>query len=112
MSNLNSLKLIEIGQKCFAGHYDEKHHYYSGGASSISLIGNNGKVKRRIDLPQLQSVRIGNDAFTVAKYFELSNLTSIESIEIGSGCFSGYYHQQNRQWIYTAISFSLNGKKE
>ena len=112
MSNLPSLQSIYIGQDCFSGTYHNGMRGYDGGALSLSLIGKNGTLKRRIDLPKLQSVIIGNDAFKIARYFELSNLASIEYIEIGSGCFSGYYDQHNQRWECGAISFSLNGNKE
>ena len=57
MSNLTSLVSIEVGQRCFGGYN------YNGGASSFSLIGIIEWMKWEIDLPQLQSVRLGEDAF-------------------------------------------------
>ena len=41
------------------------------------------------DLPQLQSVKLGNGAFGDTKSFEMSNLTSIQLIDFGSSCFGG-----------------------
>ena len=39
------------------------------------------------DLPQLQSVNLGQFAFENTKSFEMSNLTSLKSIDIGRECF-------------------------
>ena len=47
-------------------------------------------MKLRIDLPQLQSVVFDKNAFQYAKSFEMSNLTSLVSIEFGKWCFGGY----------------------
>ena len=47
-------------------------------------------MKRGIDLPQLQSVVFDKDAFQYAKTFEVSALTSLQSIDFGDWCFSGY----------------------
>ena len=41
----------------------------------------------RIGLPQLQSVKLGSGAFRNTKSFVMSNLTSLQSIDIGSSCF-------------------------
>lgn len=112
MSNLPSLQSIYIGQDCFSGTYHNGARGYNGGALSLSLIGKNGTLNRRIDLPKLQSIIMENNAFKRARYFELSNLASMEYIEIGSGCFSGYYLQHDRRWECKAISISFNGKKE
>ena len=58
MSNLTSLQSIEIGQRCFSGDY-----YGSGRASSFSLIGIIEWKEWEIDLPLLQSVKLGDYAF-------------------------------------------------
>ena len=50
-----------------------------------------------IDLPKLQSVKLGDYAFRMAKSFGMSNLTSLQSIEFGQRCFN------------SATSFSLIG---
>ena len=50
-----------------------------------------------IALPQLQSIKLNNNAFQNTKSFEMSNLTSLQSIDIGQKCFNG------------ASSFSLIG---
>ena len=50
-----------------------------------------------IDLPQLQSVKLGGGAFGSTKSFAMSNLTSLQSIEFGQRCFK------------EASSFSLIG---
>ena len=49
------------------------------------------------DLPQLQSVKLGYEAFHDTNSFELNNLPSLQSIGIGESCF------------YYAPSFSLTG---
>ena len=49
------------------------------------------------DLPQLQSVKLGDNAFGNTRSFAMSNLTSLVSIEFGGYCF------------YRATSFSLIG---
>ena len=49
------------------------------------------------DLPQLQSVKLNNNAFQNTKSFEMYNLTSLQSIEFGQWCFN------------SASSFSLIG---
>ena len=85
MSNLTSLQSLEIGGGC----------YY--GASSISLIGIIERMDGEIDLPQLQSVKLGDEAFENTGSSAMSNLTSLQSIEFGQRCFS------------SASSFSLIG---
>ena len=83
MSNLTSLQSIEFGQYCFGGYYG------SGGASSFSLIGIIEWMDWEIDLPQLQSVKLGDNAFRRTRSFAMSNLTSLQSIEFGQNCFNG-----------------------
>ena len=85
MSNLTSLVSIEFGGVCF---YE---------APSFSLIGIIERMKREIDLPKLQSVKLGNSAFENTRSFAMSNLTSLQSIEFGQWCFE------------EASSFSLTG---
>ena len=67
-----------------------------------------------IDLPLLQSVKLGNYSFKNAESIELSNLTSLQSIDFGQGCFGGHSEQyyNNRYYqIYKggAPSFTLKG---
>ena len=57
-------------------------------------------MKLEIDLPLLQSVKLGNEAFQNTKSFAMSKLTSLVSIDIGQYCF------------YYASSFSLIGRTE
>ena len=54
----------------------------------------------RIDLPSLQSIKLGNEAFQNTKPFVMTNLTSLESIEFGDYCFN------------SGSSFSLIGMNE
>lgn len=113
MSNLPSLHSINIGYNCFGGSYVAYGAYWSGGAPSLSLNGNIANLKRRIDLPKLQSVIMGREAFQNAKTLEMTNLTSLHSIVIGSGCFGGYdpgYYMS--KWVGGAISFNMIGMNE
>ena len=117
MSNLNSLQSIEFGEWCFGGREDEFGRLYSG-ASSFSLIGIIEIMKWEIDLPQLQSVKLGEGAFRDTGSFAMSNLTSLQSIEFGSRCFDGHsekYIYQNWEYIrYVggAQYFALRGMTE
>ena len=92
MSNLTSLQSIEFGEWCF------------NGASSFSLIGIIEWMKWEIDLPLLQSVKLGDEAFYYTGSFAMSNLTSLQSIEFGQYCFGGNYYGSGG-----ASSFSLIG---
>ena len=93
MSNLTSLQSIEFGSECF------------NSASSFSLIGIIEWMNWEIDLPLLQSVKLGDWAFEYTESFAMSNLTSLVSIEVGQRCFGGDYNGG-------ASSFSLIGKIE
>ena len=83
MSNLTSLQYIDLGVFCFGG-YNTGYH----AASSFSLTGMIQGMKWNIDLPQLQSVKLGDSAFYGTGSFEMSDLPTLQSIEIGKGCFS------------------------
>ena len=96
VSNLSSIQSIEIGSHCFGGYYQSGIRW-EGGASSFSLTGIVEWMTWKIDLPQVESVKLGGGAFRNTKSFAMSNLTSLVSIEIGGGCF------------YEAPSFSLIG---
>ena len=52
---------------------------------------------------------LGEEAFRMATSFEVSNIPSIRSIDIGSACFSGYYDMQKSKWVGGASSFLLTG---
>ena len=54
-------------------------------------------MELEIDLPLLQSVKLGDYAFSSTGSFAMSNLTSLVSIEFGVDCFN------------SASSFSLIG---
>ena len=68
-----------------------------------------------IDLPLLQSVKLGNNAFSITTSFEMSNLTSVQSIEFGQGCFGGhsekyvYDRRYYQRYVGGAQSFTLRG---
>ena len=53
---------------------------------------------------------LGNNAFIVAESFMLSNLPSLETLDIGQWCFGDYYDASRHNFIGGASSFSLNGK--
>ena len=97
MSNLTSLQSIEFGQWCFGGND------FNGGASSFSLIGIIKRMKCEVELPLLQSVKLGDRAFQHTGSFKMSNLTSLQSIEFGYECFGGDSYNGGG-----ASSFSLN----
>ena len=64
-------------------------------------------MKRRIDLPHLQSVKLGGGSFGIVNSFEMSNLTSLQSIEFGQECFGGNFLGNKGE-----PSFSLTGMNE
>ena len=98
MSNLTSLQSIEFGQWCFGGDNNNR-----GGASSFSLIGLIERMKWEIDLPLLQSVKLGYEAFWRTRSFAMSNLTSLQSIEFGQYCFGGDYYGSGGASSFTLI---------
>ena len=51
----------------------------------------------RLDLPQLQSIKLGRDAFINTRSFEMFNLPSLQVIDFGQGAFRN------------AVEFSLSG---
>ena len=108
LSNLASLQSLNIGQWCFGGYFNGYNH--NGGVPSFSLIGRIDNGKWFLDLPQLQTVILGNNAFIVAESFMLSNLPSLETLDIGQWCFGDYYDASRHNFIGGASSFSLNGR--
>ena len=60
-------------------------------------------MELEIDLPLLQSVKLGYSAFRYTESFAMSNLTSLQSIEFGQRCFGGNWNEGG------ASSFSLIG---
>ena len=68
-----------------------------------------------IDLPLLESVKLGNNAFKNAGSFIMSNLTSLQSIEFGQGCYGGhseiYYYDRSycKRYVGGAQYFALRG---
>ena len=106
MSNLTSLQSINFGGSCFGGYKD-----YAGGASSFSLIGIVEWTKWIIDLPQLQSVKLGDYAFQNSQSFVISNLTSLQYIDFGQNCFGGFYNNNIRGYDQGASSFTLTGRR-
>ena len=63
-------------------------------------------MELEIDLPLLQSVKLGDYAFRYTGSFAMSNLTSLQSIEFGQWCFGGDNYNGG------ASSFSLIGRFE
>ena len=108
LSNLASLQSLNIGQWCFGGYFNGYNQ--NGGVPSFSLIGRTDNGKWCLDLPQLQTVILGNNAFIVAESFVLSNLPSLETLDIGQWCFGDYYDARRYNFIGGASSFSLTGK--
>ena len=68
-----------------------------------------------IDLPLLESVKLSNNAFKNAGSFIMSNLTSLQNIDFGQGCFGGHsktYYIDGRsytRYVGGAQSFALRG---
>ena len=68
-----------------------------------------------IDLPLLESVKLGNNAFKNAGSLIMSNLTSLHNIDFGQGCYGGhseiYYYDRNyyQRYVGGAQSFTLRG---
>ena len=108
LSNLASLQSLNIGQWCFGGYFNGYNH--NGGVPSFSLIGRTDNGKWFLDLPQLQTVIMGNNAFIVAESFVLFNLPSLQTLDIGQWCFGDYYDTSRRIFIGGASSFYLTGK--
>ena len=52
---------------------------------------------------------LGNNAFIVAESFMLSNLPSLQTLDIGQWCFGDYYDTSRRIFIGGASSFNLTG---
>ena len=50
----------------------------------MGLIG----CERDVDLPLLKSIKLNDNAFSNSQSFELMGLSSLESLEMGNGCFS------------------------
>lgn len=91
ISNLPSLQSLEISG--------------FSGASSFILIGMVEWMKWQYGLPQLLSVKLGDYAFQYTTLFEMSNLTSLQTIDFGRSCFSGDIEKNTGG----ASSFSLIG---
>ena len=72
-------------------------------------------MELEIDLPLLHSVKMGDYAFRRTRSFAMSNLTSLQSIDFGQGCFGGHseiYYYDGRsytRYVGGAQSFALRG---
>ena len=71
IDGLGSLESVKIGEKCFRISYDER----------------NDGVCRITKCPNLRQLEIGDESFWDFKSFEISNLNSIQSIDLGGECF-------------------------
>ena len=71
MDGLSELEIIVIGKKSFRISGSER----SDGSCRI------------VNCPKLKSIKIGDKSFSNYHSFELSNLPSLQSIDIGWGCF-------------------------
>lgn len=54
-------------------------------------------------------MKLGDGSFLSTPGFTMSNLPSIESIDIGQECFGSYYNHYSGKWEGGASSFSLVG---
>ena len=81
LDGLGELESVVIGEMCFMIS-DEKR--------------NDGSC-RIVNCPKLKSIQIGDGSFKDYHSFELNNLPSLQSIDMGGYCF------------YYAPSFSLTG---
>ena len=105
LSGLVRLKQIVIGDECFRSvrllELDGLRELESLTIGNKSFqIGNQrqiDRVCRIVNCPKLKSIQIGDDSFSDYHSFELNNLPSLQSIEIGVRCF------------FWAPSFSLIG---
>ena len=71
VDRLDELESVVIGKKSFRFGYDER----------------NDGLYRVVDCPKLNSIQIGDWSFYDYHSFELSNLPSLQSIDIGRYCF-------------------------
>ena len=108
---MHSLKRIVIGNECFGkvrvfelNGLDELESVVIGKESFTYVktkeIWNSKRTDgsyRVVDCPKLKSIQIGKESFLDYHSFELNNLPSLQSIDIGGWCF---------RW---APSFSLTG---
>ena len=81
LNGLDELESVEIGEKSFRIDYKERN--------DVSC--------RIVNCPKLKSIQIGDESCEDYHSFELNNLPSLQSIDIGEWCF------------YWAPSFSLTG---
>ena len=105
LNNQNSLQIIYIGDYCFG----QLRVFELDGLSELEsvVIGQKSfrisEYKRTdgscriVNCPKLKSIQIGDRSFQDYNLFELSNLPSLQSIDMGNSCF----------WF--APSFSLTG---
>ena len=105
ITNSRSLKRIEIGDWCYGkvrvfdlDGLSELESVVIGQKSfRIDNIERNDGSCRIVNCPKLKSIQIGRDSFNDYHSFELNNLPSLQSIDMGGYCF------------YYAPSFSLTG---
>ena len=95
LSNLNSLQSINFGNYCFK-HVRE---FVIDGLESLDSVKIGEKcfrigekerddgICRITNCPNLRQLEIGNGSFGDFKSFELSNLSSLQSINFGDYCF-------------------------
>lgn len=89
LNGLSGLERIEIGKQSFSSQPTEP--WYSERTNGSCRI---------VNCSRLKSIRIQDYAFSDYHSFELRNLPSLESIQMGKGCF------------YRASRFSLTGRTE
>ena len=95
LSGLARLKQIVIGDECFRSvrllELDGLRELESLTIGNQSFqVGNRrqiDRVCRIVNCPNLKSIQIGDNSFSDYYSFELSNLPSLQVIDMGDGCF-------------------------
>ena len=91
LDELNALESVTIGTWSFTyARTDDDYGTKSNRSDSCCRIGN---------CPKLRSIRLGYRSFSDYHSFELCNLPSLQSLEIGDDCF------------FSATLFSLSGRR-
>ena len=99
LDELSELESVEIGERSFMdSNSDPWNNCWDDLGCSDEWAG--GGLYRVVDCPKLKSIKMGHESFKEYDSFELKNLPSLQSIEIGEDCF------------IKAIVFSLTGLYE
>lgn len=95
LSNVNSLQLIDIGNYCFQYVSTfvleglENLKTVKLGSNSFPNYGQNGEagICRIVDCPKLIHFETGSGCFSAFKLFEVTNVSSLQSIKMSGSCF-------------------------